>query len=46
MKDTTNIKIRDISKNNKTSSRSNFNNLKIKYSKSTIKIELFYIINN
>ena len=35
MKDTTNIKIRDISKNNKTSSRSNFNNLKIKYSKST-----------
>ena len=35
MKDTTNIKMRDISKNNKTLSRNNFHNLKIKYSKST-----------
>ena len=35
MKDTINIKMRDISKNDKTSSGSNFHNLKIKYSKST-----------
>ena len=35
MKNTINIKMKDISKNNKTSSGSNFHNLKIKYSKFT-----------
>ena len=35
MKNTINIKMKDISKNNKTSSESNFHNLKIKYSKFT-----------